>query len=194
MRRGIRMAVAGVSMLAAGCAGTVAAPVNDEPQGSQVAKEYSERHGIPYYETDPYQYPYHPCVEIPDDVLIEAGLDPETADADIAGAPVPGWRICSWSGSAYRITVWTSAYTLDDLYQDAKHGEFRDVTVNGRKAVVFRAIADTERRTCSVGYSAPPGMVWIDVGTVLIGRFPEGETPCTLAPVLAARFEPYLPQ
>ncbi|WP_064441936.1 DUF3558 domain-containing protein [Hoyosella altamirensis] len=194
MRRGIWVIVAVFALTATSCTTGDRGQVAAESLASLDAKEYSERHGIPYYETDPYQLPYHPCHEIPDHVLTKAGIDPASAEADFAGHPRAGWRICEWSGTGYTLAAWLSVYEISDLLQNEQFHQFRDVVVNGRDAVEFRPVNDEDGARCKVAYSTPPGMAWIEVSILREETFPTGDTPCTSAIAHSAELEPYLPR
>lgn len=183
-----------LALTAAGCGTGGGGPMASDLRGSPEAKEYSERHGIPYYDTDPYQFPYHPCYEIPDDLLIGGGIDPASAEADFAGYPMEGWRICEWTGTGYTLAAWLSVYEISDLLQHEQFHQFRDVVLNGRDAVEFRPINDEDGTRCKVAYATPPGMAWIEVSILRVGGFPAGETACSRAISHAADLEPHLPQ
>ncbi|WP_049793731.1 DUF3558 domain-containing protein [Hoyosella subflava] len=184
------IALTAALMLTAGCVSDT-----DDPAASleaEEAREYSERHGFPYYENDPYQEPYHPCIEIPDDALIATGVDPETAFADTSEVPSPGWRICSWDGTGYALSVYTMVRTLDELYTHPMYHQFRDVTINGREGVEFHVIRDPE--ACTIAFPAAMGMTFVRTSLVLANRMPPGSTFCALAAQHAADLDPHLPQ
>lgn len=194
MRRALWAVTAVLALIATGCAPGESDPAASGSRESQAAKEYSERHGIPYYETDPYQLPYHPCYEIPDHVLQDAGIDPESARADFAGHPKAGWRICKWDGTGYVLAAWLSVYEIDDLLRNEDFHAFRNVVVNGRDAIEFRKVDDENDSGCKIAYSTPPGMAWIEIFVLREEMFPTGETPCSRALAHAAELEAYLPQ
>ncbi|WP_064441952.1 DUF3558 domain-containing protein [Hoyosella altamirensis] len=163
-----------------------------ESLGSEEAKAYSERHGFPYYENDPYQEPYHPCIEIPDDALRATGVDPETAFADTSEVPSPGWRICRWNGPGYMLSVYTMVWTLDELYSHPMYHQFRDITIAGREGVELHAIDEPE--ACTIAFPAAMGMTFVATSVLSANRMPPGSTFCALAAQHAADLDPHLPQ
>lgn len=192
MSRSLLSALSAFALLAAACSGG-----SPQPGGltkHDVARAYSEQHGIPYYETDPYQEPYHPCVEIPDEVLSTMGVDPATSVADSAGAPGQGWRRCNWRGPGYGLSVWTTIHPLDDLRSNPRYTAFRDVQIAGRDAIEFRIVDSTIEDQCTLGFATYMGMAWVRIAPgSLTDDFPPGRTSCSVASDHATTLAAFLP-
>src|SRR5690606_1680500 len=56
-----------------------------------------------------------PCTDIPDEWLIETGLDPSTEQNIVNPDKISSWRICGWepSTNAYRVDVLSTSRTIE---------------------------------------------------------------------------------
>jgi hypothetical protein len=135
---------------------------------------------------------WDPCT-IPDDVVVQLGLDPATKQTDSESVHFPGFMVCSWDADWYDLDVYSTAHTLDDVRANPHYRDFRDVTVGGRSAVLFRDEQGTEQRpSCDVAFDAAQGAVFITVNTSALVDGPR-EDPCATANRNAAVLVPLLP-
>ncbi|WP_064441976.1 DUF3558 domain-containing protein [Hoyosella altamirensis] len=186
-----------IFVLVAGCvepaAGTEQSDAAYQPEASRA---YSEQHGIPYYGTDPYQYPYHPCVEIPPDVIESLGHDPASGERDTLGRPNEGWRSCMWFSSDpwYSVSLSLTSYTLEDLLNNPEYHGFEEVLIRERLGLRAYNLRDSAAGRCYVAVPASPGMAMVRVGTGSpLGDLPDGGTACGMAIRYIEAFEPFLP-
>ncbi|AEF41220.1 DUF3558 domain-containing protein [Hoyosella subflava] len=183
-------------VLVAGCVAPAAgSEQSDAAYQPEASRAYSERHGIPYYDTDPYQYPYHPCVEIPPDVIEALGHDPASGERDTLGRPNAGWRTCTWTNRDpwFSVSIASTSYTLADWRANAEYHEFETSTIHERPALQARWAKDTAD-SCHIAIPAAPGMAMMTFSTGSSrNKPPAGQTSCSMATHYLSDFEPYLP-
>src|SRR5690606_3575415 len=58
----------------------------------------------------------NPCTDVPDEWLIETGLDPATESNTVNPAEASSWRICRWNAVdlPYMVSVMSSSKTLEE--------------------------------------------------------------------------------
>lgn len=136
---------------------------------------------------------FSPCDDIPDQVLIELGLDPATEAPEIMGVKQPGWKICKWQGEgeAPALSVFATTYTLDDVRQNKRNTEFTPVEIAGRQGFTYRETTDTDRRNCDVVVASGEGVVLISVAN--LGVDPLLTEPCAIAVERAGRLAQFIP-
>ncbi|MGW4330673.1 DUF3558 domain-containing protein [Nocardia sp. NPDC004573] len=121
---------------------------------------------------------FNPCTGIPDQALRTAGVDPATEEPGIAGVPQSGWEICSWRGSKYTITVFSTSRTVSEFERKPGNVEFQDVTVAGRQGRQFRVEGASKYLDCDVLFPASQGVVQL---RILNRAGMDGlEEPCTV--------------
>lgn len=144
------------------------------------------------------QITFDPCLDIPDDLLIEAGYDPRSKD--IADYPMGSYTflVCSYDGVVsvpgtmrpYGLNILSGNVTLQEEMQ--KDGDIStSIDVNGRRALLQVDVA--ARNTCAV-------VVETAYGIVIFNRLynpdhTRGSSPeewCAGLPDLAAAVEPLI--
>ncbi len=135
---------------------------------------------------------FSPCDDIPDDAVRAVGMDPATEERDIMDVHQPGWNICMWNNDTHFVTVFSSAYTLDDVRQNPDFEEFVPVDLAGREAFTFRDVSDRVRSRCDVATAVFGRAVMVSVSES--GKTLTAEAPCDAALRVAQVFEPYLPE
>ncbi len=106
---------------------------------------------------------FDPCKDIPDSVLEEVGLDPATEEVDIAGVEQPGWRICSWTGTWFFVSVLSNRYTQIEVTRNPEYAEFVEMTIGDRAGIRFQRGSDAAADGCYVAFAATQGSVWVNV-------------------------------
>ncbi|NKR58044.1 DUF3558 domain-containing protein [Rhodococcus hoagii] len=134
---------------------------------------------------------FSPCDDIPDEVLIELGLDPETESPDIMGVKQPGWSICKWQGSGPSLGVAATNHTLRDIQDNSRNTEFREVEISGRQGLTYRETTDIDRRSCDAALATGAGVVIVSVS--YLGVDPVVEDPCLVVVRRANHIAQYIP-
>ncbi|MCA1008188.1 DUF3558 domain-containing protein [Rhodococcus hoagii] len=173
MRVTVAIVLIGAGLLLAGCgSGTV--PGDAGAEGTAVGEAA-----------------FSPCEDIPDQVLIDLGLDPATESPEIMGIKQPGWKICKWQGAGPALGVAATNYTLGDVRENARNTEFNEIEVSGRKGLTYRETTDRERRSCDVALATGGGVAIISV--TYLGVDPVVEDPCLVAVRRADNIAQYIP-
>ncbi|MBF6269663.1 DUF3558 domain-containing protein [Nocardia farcinica] len=132
-----------------------------------------------------------PCTDIPDEWLIELGLDPSTERNIVNPDKVSSWRICGWEPSvfSYRMDLLSTSHTIEDTRKNPKIEIIREITIGSRIGLVTRD--RIERSSCYVSLPAEQGMFEIAVGWFDDRPIEES---CDLAIRHAITLEPHLPK
>lgn len=135
---------------------------------------------------------FNPCTGIPDEALRAAGVDPATEEAGIAGVPQSGWEICSWKGSKYSITVYSTGRTVAEFERKPGNIDFKDVTVAGRQGRQFRVEGASKNLDCDVLFPAAQGVVQL----AIMNRAGQDnlEDPCAVLNRVGGSIVPVLPR
>lgn len=134
----------------------------------------------------------NPCTDIPDEWLIETGLDPSTERNIVNPDEISSWRICAWEPSefSYRMALLSTSRTVDEARANPKLVILRDVTVGARHGVVAKDGFEGAR-SCYVSLPAEQGM--FEIAVEWFGDRP-AEAQCDLAIKHATDLEPHLPK
>ncbi|MBJ8342310.1 DUF3558 domain-containing protein [Antrihabitans sp. YC3-6] len=119
---------------------------------------------------------FDPCTEISDDLLRQMGVDPATEEADLAGVEYPGWKVCSWSGPWYFLTVFVGDKSLDQMRENKSFTKFRDIKIGTRDALQYQSTSSMQDEDCFIGYAVNGGVVMIEVATMFSEE--KAEDPC----------------
>src|SRR5690606_3426947 len=136
----------------------------------------------------------NPCTDVPDEWLVETGLDPSTERDIVNPTEVSSWRICGWqpvSGEKYRIDLLSSSKTLEETRANTSIVILGETTVGDRPALVNRNATDTAGDNCYVNFPAGQGMFAVAVSWLA------PDTPqdlCDLAIRHATDLERHLPE
>ncbi|HLS77821.1 MAG TPA: DUF3558 domain-containing protein, partial [Nocardia sp.] len=135
----------------------------------------------------------NPCTDVPDEWLVETGLDPSTERDIVNPTEVSSWRICGWDvqGSAYRVDLMSSSKTLEETRNSTTVTILGDTTVGSRPALLTRVKSDTDAESCYVTFPADQGSFTVSVGW--LGRNP-AQNICDLATGHATDLERHLPK
>ncbi|MFR9750755.1 DUF3558 domain-containing protein [Nocardia sp. 004] len=134
-----------------------------------------------------------------DQILLDAGLDPTTKMV-ITDPPegVSTFRVCNWGPvdgrygpTNYRVSVFSTSHTLQELRKKETVILLRETTVNGRRGQVSKERNDPE--SCYVSFDAEQGMFQVRVGWLSEYESKDGNL-CEIAAQHAARLEPHLPR
>ncbi|RVW08241.1 DUF3558 domain-containing protein [Prescottella agglutinans] len=134
---------------------------------------------------------FSPCDAIPDEALIELGLDPATESPDIMGVAQPGWKICKWQGSGPALGVAATTHTMDDVQENKRNIDFNPVEIAGRQGFTYRETTDRDRRNCDVALASGNGAVIISVAYLGVDQVLE--EPCSVVVRRAAHIAQYIP-
>lgn len=134
---------------------------------------------------------WDPCT-IPADALARTGVDPATAERDVAGVKQEGWKICAWRGRGYFLSIYSTNYSLDDVRKNPRNTAFGPATVGGREGVTYHETSDSKLRDCDIALGVPQGAVLISVVTSALLDQPT-EDPCVTVLRHATDLEPLLP-
>jgi hypothetical protein len=76
---------------------------------------------------------FDPC-SLPPEAIYAAGADPETARRhNICGPPRDRWRICTWEGDWFLLTVYVTAHTMAELAKVTVNHAFTRTALPGRE-------------------------------------------------------------
>ncbi|MGV9742209.1 DUF3558 domain-containing protein [Nocardia farcinica] len=133
-----------------------------------------------------------PCTDIPDEWLIELGLDPSTERNIVNPDKVSSWRICGWEPSvfSYRMDLLSTSHTIEDTRKNPNVEIIREITIGGRQGLVNTNKIEGGD-VCYVSLPAEQGMFEIAVGW--FDSRPIRES-CDLAIEHAITLEPHLPK
>ncbi|WP_067853187.1 DUF3558 domain-containing protein [Nocardia shimofusensis] len=133
-----------------------------------------------------------PCTDIPDEWLIELGLDPSTEQNIVNPDKISSWRICGWEPSvfSYRMDLLSSSHTIDETRKNPDIEILREITVGTRQGLLNRSKVE-DGRSCYVNLPAEQGMFaiavsWFDNRPI--------EEACDLTIEHATTLEPHLPK
>lgn len=107
---------------------------------------------------------FDPC-SISKHALIAAGVDPASASSNFVQRP--GWRLCTWVGPGYFLSVTSTGNTLDDVRGRREfYGDFSDVMIGKRKGVTYRTKNPQgfDRGECDVAVESSCGAFLIGLG------------------------------
>ncbi|WP_040795285.1 DUF3558 domain-containing protein [Nocardia higoensis] len=132
-----------------------------------------------------------PCTDIPDEWLIETGLDPSTEQNIVNPDKISSWRICGWEPSThtYRMDVLSTSRTIEEARANPTVVTLREITIGDRHGVVNKNDLETGR-ICYVNLPAEQGMFVIGVGWYGSRTAEDG---CDQAVKHATDLEPHLP-
>ncbi|MEU4342958.1 DUF3558 domain-containing protein [Nocardia sp. NPDC023852] len=135
---------------------------------------------------------FNPCTGISDEALRAAGVDPATEEAGIGGVHQSGWEICSWDGSKYSITVYSTGRTAAEFERKPGNVNFQDVTVAGRQGRQFRVEGASMYLDCDVLFPTSQGVVQL---AIMNRAAMDGlEDPCTVVYRVGESIVPVLPR
>ncbi|MGW0054854.1 DUF3558 domain-containing protein [Nocardia nova] len=129
-----------------------------------------------------------------DQATVQAmGVDPATKQNGIGGVEQSGWKICTWRGGSYGITVYSTAKDIAYYKAKPENTDFAPVTVAGRSGQQFRVNGTTRDLKCDMLFPASQGIFQI----TLLG-WPDNDTPisdaCGKLTDVAGQLVPKLPQ
>lgn len=135
-----------------------------------------------------------PCTDIPDEWLVETGLDPSSERDVVNPTDASAWRICGWDAVdlPYLVDVLSTSRTIDDARANTKLNILRDVTVGDRQGIVSQDKSDPNGESCYVSFPAEQGMFEIAVGWRASHAMTHDR--CELALKHAIDLERHLPQ
>ncbi|MBF6210694.1 DUF3558 domain-containing protein [Nocardia puris] len=135
----------------------------------------------------------NPCTDIPDEWLIETGLDPSTERDIVNPTDASAWRICGWKSVdlPYRMDLLSTSKTIDEARANPNLNILREITVNARSGLVAQDKSDPDGESCYVSLPAEQGMFEIAVGW--LASNPTHDR-CELAIKHATDLEPHLPK
>lgn len=134
---------------------------------------------------------WNPC-SLPTETVRAAGVNPATIESGIGGVEQSGWRICSWDGAAYSITVYSTGRTVAEFERKPGNTDFRDVTVAGRTGRQFRVQGGSTDLKCDYVFPAQQGVV--QVALLASAILDHREDPCVSLRRAADVIVPALPQ
>ncbi|PVA35734.1 DUF3558 domain-containing protein [Mycobacteroides abscessus] len=132
---------------------------------------------------------YEPCKEIPATVVAQQKLDRRPPEPDRRTDGETENNTCGYLAQArYGVTVTASNYTFDMDKKDPAHWDFKDLEINGRKALSYY-LFQGDTNTCAIDLQATTGVygVMVDSATGKFGEFPD----CLTA--ARAHLEAFLP-
>ncbi|WP_194818048.1 DUF3558 family protein [Nocardia sp. XZ_19_385] len=104
---------------------------------------------------------WDPCVGIPENILHDAGFDPETKDNQAESAKGKGDKGCRWRGGHGELNAFSHTLPLRQLADTAGFlSGSEPVTIDDRAATETR---DPARNTCGVGFDTTEGTVFLEV-------------------------------
>lgn len=135
---------------------------------------------------------FDPCTQIPDDALRSAGVDPVTEESGVAGVHQSGWEICSWKGTKYAVTVYSTGRTVSEFERKPGNVDFRDVSIAGRQGREFRVNGASKSLLCDVIFPAVQGVLQIELSNK--ASLSNHEDPCILLGRVGTGIVSVLPQ
>lgn len=135
---------------------------------------------------------YEPCKEIPASIVAQQKLDRRPPEPDRRTDGETENNTCGYLAQArYGVTATASNYTLDMDKKDPAHWGFKDLEINGRKALSYY-LFQGDSNTCAIDLQASTGVygVMVDSATGKFGEFPNCPT---AAQAHLDAFLPYFP-
>ncbi len=130
---------------------------------------------------------------MPAQALSAIGLDPGSAERDIADVHQDGWKICSWSAKWYYLGIFSTNYSLEDVKNNPNNTAFQDVSIGPRRGVMYHEKRDaTRREMCDIALAVPQGALLISVDKK--GSKLQEEDTCAVVTRGAIALEPDLPR
>nr|WP_167669953.1 DUF3558 domain-containing protein [Nocardia mikamii] len=132
---------------------------------------------------------WDPCKKISDDLVAGLGLDVSSKEHGIGGIDQSQWKICSWRGRDYSLTVYTTIHTVGEFERKEGNIDFADVAIAGRSGRQYRVAGASKDLRCDVVFPTRMGAVQLEVGSSLIPDNPPDPCPIlvrdgeTLVPV-----------
>ncbi|MFF0501617.1 DUF3558 domain-containing protein [Nocardia aobensis] len=103
---------------------------------------------------------WDPCT-ISDTTMQAAGMNPASKQNGIAGVGQHGWKICSWRGERFGLTVYSTAKGVDYFKAKPENTDFQPVTVAGRSGEQFRVNGTTRDLKCDMVFPDKQGVVQV---------------------------------
>lgn len=136
---------------------------------------------------------FDPC-SIPDEALGELGLDAATEESGIGGVRMVEFDICSWDGSWFNLSVWSTYLSLEVVKGNRNIFDVRDAAIPGREAASFRQNYDRDDSACMVAMGAGQGSLMVRIDAVDGVSRPRPGPLCDFAVEEALTLLPYLPE
>ncbi|MBF6364680.1 DUF3558 domain-containing protein [Nocardia puris] len=135
----------------------------------------------------------NPCTDIPDEWLVETGVDPASERDTVNPSDASAWRVCGWNSVElpYRVDVMSSSRKLEEIRANPSLVLLRETTIGTRPALVTRNQSDTDTESCYVAFPADQGSFTIAVGWR--ASQPKTHDRCDLAIKHATDLERHLP-
>lgn len=137
----------------------------------------------------------NPCTDVPDEWLIETGLDPASERNTVNPTEISSFRICGWNAVdlPYMVDLMSTSKTLDETRKNTAVIVLGDATVGSRPALLTRVKSDaTDEQTCYVSIPAEQGSFTIVAGWR--ASHPKTREMCELAIQHATDLERHLPK
>ncbi|WP_040796804.1 DUF3558 domain-containing protein [Nocardia higoensis] len=137
----------------------------------------------------------NPCTDVPDEWLIESGLDPASERNTVNPAEISSFRICGWNAVdlPYMVDLMSTSKTLEETRKNTSVIVLGDTTVGDRPALLTRVKSDaTDERTCYVTIPAQQGAFTIVAGWR--ASQPKTRDMCELGIKHATDLEQHLPE
>ncbi|WP_137876251.1 DUF3558 domain-containing protein [Rhodococcus sp. Q] len=129
---------------------------------------------------------FDPCEDIPDEVIVELGMDPATEGRDILGVHQPGWNICGWNDDSVAMTAYSARLPLSDVRLNTDYQDFQDIALDGQPALMFHSVEPISVR-CYVATGSHDGLLMVAFSV----RNADDGDPCVRARDGASEFRRY---
>jgi hypothetical protein len=131
---------------------------------------------------------FDPCDDIPDEAILDMGMDPATEGRDILGVHQPGWNLCGWNDDSVAMTVFSARRPLADVRLNGDYQDFQDIDLNGQPALVFHSLEPISLRCyVATGTGSDGGLLMV---TFSVSGVEDGD-PCVRARDAASMFLPF---
>jgi|SRR5690606_27965113 len=137
----------------------------------------------------------NPCTDVPDEWLVETGLDPASERNTVNPTEVSSFRICGWNAVdlPYMVDLMSSSKTLEETRKSTTVIVLGEATIGDRPALLTRVKSDAEdERTCYVSIPAKQGSFTIVAGWR--ASQPKTRDMCELGIEHATDLEQHLPE
>ncbi|MUM16002.1 DUF3558 domain-containing protein [Mycobacteroides sp. CBMA 271] len=114
---------------------------------------------LPTNESGHTRIEWEPCTEIPSSVITQQQLDSRPPERKSLGSTGVMVIRCNYRArTGYYISAYASNYTLEMDKKDDTHWDYRDLEINGRKALSYYVSSRPKTDGCAIDVAATTGL------------------------------------
>ncbi|UGT59495.1 DUF3558 domain-containing protein [Nocardia asteroides] len=129
---------------------------------------------------------------LPDSVVAETGVNPDSKNDNPFGTSLSGWVGCQWRGDGYALRIFATDRTPEEFRANSSFGDFREADLPGRQATTFVEGDEKPPGNCSVMYGTSQGTVSFYISkAITLAELPD---PCGTVVRAARAIDQWIPQ